>query len=199
MNYFAHLVLSQPTIESTVGNLLGDFARGIDRAGLNTAVLAGLENHRAVDRYTDQDDRITGLKKCFKPNRRRFAGIALDVYFDHLLLNHWNKFDERDTSDVIAEFYRRMERGQDLMPSREMRRVTSLMISYDWFSSYRDIDSVARALDRIAMRIRFPNNFANAIEDLQQHENEILTVFLDFFPELINHVEWLAYETGRVV
>ena len=198
MNYFAHLVLSQPTVESTVGNLLGDFARGIDPTGLHSAVRAGLENHRAVDRFTDRDDRIAGLKKCFKPNRRRFAGIALDVYFDHLLLNHWSKFDERDTNDVIAVFYKRMERGQALMPSREMRRVTSLMITYDWFSSYRDIDSVARALDRIAMRIRFPNNFANAIEDLQQHENEILTVFLDFFPELINHVEWLAYETGKV-
>ena len=195
MNYFAHLVLSQPTIKSTVGNLLGDFARGLDRSTLNPAVLAGLNNHRAVDRFTDSHLRVTELKHCFSPSRRRFAGIALDVYFDHLLMNHWQEFDTRNLNQVIAEFYTRMERGQALMPGREMRRVTSRMITYDWFGSYRDIDSVAQALDRIAMRIRFPNEFANVIEDLLRHEDIILEVFVDFFPELKAHVQLLALES----
>jgi acyl carrier protein phosphodiesterase len=198
MNYFAHLVLSQPTIESTVGNLLGDFARGIDQSALNPAVLAGLKNHRAVDRFTDSHSRISEIKQCFSPGRRRFAGIALDVYFDHLLMNHWHQFDARNVDDVIAEFYVRMERGQALMPGSEMRRVTSRMITNDWFGSYREIDSVAEALDRIAMRVRFPNEFANAIEDLRQHEDLILEVFLDFFPELKAHVESLAFEIETI-
>ena len=103
MNYFAHLVLSQPTIESTVGNLLGDFARGIDQSTLNPAVRAGLKNHRAVDRFTDSHSRIAEIKQCFSPGRRRFAGIALDVYFDHLLMNHWRQFDARDVNQVIAQ------------------------------------------------------------------------------------------------
>lgn len=195
MNYFAHLVLSQPTIKSTVGNLLGDFARGLDRSTLNPAVLAGLNNHRAVDRFTDSHVGVRELKHCFSPNRRRFAGIALDVYFDHLLMNHWHEFDTRNLNQVIAEFYTRMERGQTLMPGNEMRRVTSRMIAYDWFGSYRDIDSVAQALDRIAMRIRFPNKFANVIEDLRRHEDMILEVFIDFFPELKAHVQLLALES----
>ena len=53
MNHFAHCVLAQPAEESVVGNLLGDFARGVELAALNPAVRAGLENHRAVDRFTD--------------------------------------------------------------------------------------------------------------------------------------------------
>ena len=196
MNYFAHLVLSQPTIKSTVGNLLGDFARGVDQSKLNSEVLAGLNNHRAVDRFTDSHVAVSGLKKIFSPNRRRFAGIALDVYFDHLLINYWNEFDTRNVNQVITEFYARMEGGQVLMPGSEMRRVTSLMISNDWFGSYRNIDSVAQALDRIAMRIRFPNEFANAIEDIRQHEDRILTAFIDFFPELKRYVREQALE-GR--
>ena len=194
MNYFAHLVLSQPTIKSTVGNLLGDFARGVDQSQLNPEVLAGLHNHRAVDRFTDSHATVAELKKLFSPNRRRFAGIALDVYFDHLLINYWHEFDTRNVNQVIAEFYARMERGQALMPGNEMRRVTSRMISNDWFGSYQDIDSVALALDRIAMRIRFPNEFANAIEDLRQHEDMILTAFFHFFPELKAHVRRLGLE-----
>ena len=194
MNYFAHLVLSQPTLESTVGNLLGDFARGIDQSALDPAVLAGLNNHRAVDRFTDSHIRATGIRQCFSPERRRFAGIALDVYFDHLLMNHWQEFDARSLDDVIVEFYTRMEGGQALMPGSEMRRVTSRMISDDWFGSYRDIDSVAEALDRIAVRIRFANQFGNVIEDLRRHEDIILELFLDFFPELKAHVSSLELE-----
>jgi acyl carrier protein phosphodiesterase len=195
MNYFAHLVLSQPTLESTVGNLLGDFARGIDQSALDPAVMAGLNNHRAVDRFTDSYIRATGIKQCFSPDRRRFAGIALDVYFDHLLMNHWHEFDARNLNDVIAEFYARIEGGRALMPGSEMRRVTSRIISDDWFGSYRDIDSVAEALDRIAIRIRFTNQFGNIIEDLRRHEDIILELFFDFFPELKAHVSSLALET----
>ncbi|MCZ6724297.1 MAG: ACP phosphodiesterase [Gammaproteobacteria bacterium] len=194
MNYFAHLVLSQPTVESTVGNLLGDFARGIDQSTLSPAVLAGLKNHRAVDRFTDSHPKVKAIKQYFSKKRRRFAGIALDVYFDHLLVNHWHKFDPRNLDDVIAEFYLRMEQGQTLMPGSEMRRVTSRMISHDWFGSYQDIDSVAEALDRIATRIRFPNSFDNAIEDLRRNEDMILNVFDQFFPQLKAHVESLGFE-----
>ncbi len=194
MNYFAHLVLSQPTLESTVGNLLGDFARGLDQSALDPAVLAGLNNHRAVDRFTDSYIRATGIKQCFSPDRRRFAGIALEVYFDHLLMNHWLEFDARNLNDVIEGFYARMESGQALMPGSEMRRVTSRMISDDWFGSYRDIDSVAEALDRIAMRIRFANQFGNVIEDLRRHEDTILELFIEFFPDLKAHVSSLALE-----
>ena len=195
MNYFAHLVLSQPTLESTVGNLLGDFARGIDQSALDPAVMAGLNNHRAVDRFTDSYIRATGIKQCFSPDRRRFAGIALDVYFDHLLMNHWHEFDARNLNDVIVEFYARIEGGRALMPGSEMRRVTSRIISDDWFGSYRDIDSVAEALDSIAIRIRFANQFGNIIEDLRRHEDIILELFFDFFPELKAHVSLLALET----
>ena len=194
MNHFAHLVLSQPTLESTVGNLLGDFARGLDQSALDPAVLAGLNNHRAVDRFTDSYIRATGIKQCFSPDRRRFAGIALDVYFDHLLMNHWLEFDARNLNDVIEEFYARMESGQALMPGSEMRRVTSRMIADDWFGSYRNIDSVAEALDRIAMRIRFANQFGNVIEDLRRHEDTILKLFIEFFPDLKAHVSSLALE-----
>ena len=196
MNHFAHLTLAQPTIESTVGNLLGDFARGVDRGSLSPPVRAGLDNHRAVDRYTDAHPLVIEMKRAFSPARRRFAGIALDIYFDHLLLRYWHRFDRRDADNVIAEFYRRMGAGQALMPRGNMRRVTRRMIDYDWFGSYRDADAVAEALDRVAARIRFDNRFADAIEDLQVNHEMIRDGFLEFFPQLRAHVAELALESG---
>ena len=194
MNHFAHLVLSQPTVESTVGNLLGDFARGVKVESLPAAVHAGLLNHRAVDRFTDSHPLVLEMKPCFSRARRRFAGIALDIYFDHLLLTHWQRFDERELDGVIAEFYELMASGQAMMPGADMQRVTQRMIDYDWFGSYRDITSVAESLDRVAQRIRFANDFDNAIDDLQRHHDVIRDGFFEFYPQLQQHVAEQAIE-----
>ena len=195
MNYFAHLVLAQPTIESTVGNLLGDFARGIDKLDLPLPIRAGLDNHRAVDRFTDTHPVIRQLKTLFSSKRRRFAGIALDVYFDHLLMKYWAQFDTRDLQQVIEAFYQRMVAGGSLMPNQHMQNTTQRMVDYDWFGSYRDIDSVAHALNRIASRIRFANQFDDAIEDILSNQEVIEQAFLIFFPELRKHISSLAIES----
>lgn len=198
MNYFAHLVLSQPTVESAVGNLLGDFAKGVKLEQLGFAVRSGLDNHRAVDRFTDTYEHIRSLKHLFSAKRRRFAGIALDVYFDHLLMQHWTRFDLRPLDQVIGEFYQRLTLGRALMPNAQMLKTTQSMVDYDWFGSYRDIDSIAHALDRIALRLRFENQFDNAIEDILANQSEINDVFLVFFPELLTHVQNLSLETKTI-
>jgi acyl carrier protein phosphodiesterase len=196
MNHFAHLVLSQPTIESTVGNLLGDFARGVDTRALSAPIMAGLLNHRAVDRFTDSHPLVQRMKSVFSPQRRRFAGIALDIYFDHLLINHWDQFERRHQSQLVTGFYRRMHQGQALMPGEDMRRITRRMVSYDWFGSYRDIDSIAEAMDRVAARIRFSNRFADAIEDIERNQEMIRDGFFHFYPQLQAHIAGLAIETN---
>ena len=194
MNHFAHLALSRTTVESAVGNLLGDFARGVDQHQLPAAVLAGLLNHRAVDRFTDNHPVVLELKSCFSSERRRFAGIALDIYFDHLLINHWERFEQRHLESTIDEFYQRLSAGRDLMPGDEMRRVTQRIVDYDWFGSYRDIDSIAQSLDQVAGRIRFANRFDNAIEDIVRHEELIRDGFFEFYPQLQQHIEQQAIE-----
>ena len=195
MNHFAHLVLSQATVESTVGNLLGDFARGVDINSLPAPVHAGLLNHRAVDRFTDSHPLVLEMKRCFSRRRRRFAGLALDIYFDHLLLSHWERFEQRGLDELIAEFYRRMAAGRTLMPGAKMRRVTQRIIDYDWFGSYRDADAIAESLDRVAARIRFANDFDNSIEDLQLHHELIRDGFFEFYPQLQQHITEQGLET----
>ena len=53
MNFFAHLVLAEPTPQSRLGNLMGDFCQGLDLKTLPVAVQAGIWRHRAIDRFTD--------------------------------------------------------------------------------------------------------------------------------------------------
>lgn len=80
------------------------------------------------------------------------------------------------------------------MPAVGMRKTTLRMVDYDWFGSYREFSSVAHALDRIAQRIRFENNFSQSIEDITANAGEIEAVFVEFFPKLKNHIHSLAIE-----
>jgi acyl carrier protein phosphodiesterase len=181
-----------------VGNLLGDFCKGVDASGLQPAIKAGLDNHRAVDRFTDAYPAIIDLKKGFSPQRRRFAGIALDIYFDHLLIKYWKQLEQDSVKTRIDCCYDFIRAGQSLMPHNEMQRVTSRIVEYDWFGSYANIGDIAESLDRVASRIRFPNQFSGAIEDILKYEKEIAHVFIEFFPALKNHIQLLDLENPRV-
>ena len=81
------------------------------------------------------------------------------------------------------------------MPGENMRRTTQSMIEYDWFGSYRNLDDIAESLDRVAGRIRFANQFDNAIEELLANHERIETGFFDFFPQVQRHVNELALES----
>ncbi|WP_148862779.1 acyl carrier protein phosphodiesterase [Marinobacter fonticola] len=193
MNHLAHLFLAQPTVQSRVGNLLGDFARGVKSDTLPVAIKRGLQNHWAVDSYTDQHPEVRASKTLFSSRRRRFAGIALDVLYDHFLIAHWADFTDRHRHAFVDEVYADLERGQALMP-QPMAKVVDRMIRHDWFSAYADLTQIGFALDRIAERIRFRNDFEGAIEEIEAHYDELEGRFLHFFPDLIDHVRSRAIE-----
>ncbi|MFT5502332.1 MAG: acyl carrier protein phosphodiesterase [Gammaproteobacteria bacterium] len=199
LNHFAHLVLARSTIESTVGNLLGDFCKGVDSSALPPPIKAGLDNHRAVDRFTDTYPAIVDLKKQFSSQRRRYAGIALDIYFDHLLIKHWEQLEQGCIQARINLCYANIRAGQPLMPHNEMQRVTCRIVEYDWFGSYANINNIAESLDRVANRIRFPNQFGGAIEDILKHEKDIASAFIEFFPALKNHIQTLDLENPQAL
>lgn len=187
MNYLAHLFLSQPTPASRVGNLMGDFAKGIDIHDLPDDVRLGLENHRLVDRFTDQHPEVVRLKRLFSDQRRRFAGIMLDLIFDHLLIKHWHRYSEDPFSDEVKRYYADLQAAEALMHP-QMLNVISRVISHDWLQGYQTLDGTGYALDRIAGRIRFPNKFSGSGTELEEHYSEIEEGFLHFFPQLMTQV-----------
>ena len=188
MNYLAHLCLAKPTADSHFGNLLGDFGGRRHLPGLPNAVKSGLENHYLVDRFTDSHPLVKEAKSYFSPQRRRFAGVAVDVVFDHFLTQHWSRFYHTPLSDFKRTSYGLLNARLPLMPAH-MQRVVTSMTNNDWFKEYETLEGVGLALDNIAGRIRFTNTFAGAVDDIARHYNELDALFLAFYPELVAHVE----------
>ncbi|MCK2147592.1 MULTISPECIES: ACP phosphodiesterase [Marinobacter] len=183
MNHLAHVFLAPDSPEARVGSILGDFTRGIDVSLLPAPVQQGIYHHRAVDSFTDQHPEVLASKAIFSKQRRRFAGVALDILYDHYLLRHWQRFSQIDRDIFVGLIYQELQSNEHLMPEK-MARVTRRMVEHDWFGAYRDLESIGYALDRVAGRIRFANEFTGMIDEIRANDVELEKRFLRFFPDL---------------
>ncbi len=193
MNFVAHCFLAQGNSHSLVGNLLGDFCKGVNTNALAPNIYLGLMNHRAVDKFTDQHCEVLQAKHYFSAHRRRFSGIAIDVLFDYFLIKHWSQFCEICFDDFKRRTYQCLIDSLSLMP-HQMANVMQRVVSQDWFASYQCKEGVGLALDRIASRIRFKNQFSGALEDIELHFEELEIAFSRFFPQLQFHIKTLNIE-----
>jgi len=197
LNYLAHLYLAQPNADSHFGNLLGDFGGKRQIKEMPITVMNALDNHYLVDKFTDSHPAIKEAKHYFSTERKRFAGIAIDVVFDHFLIKHWQYFHQEPFEDFKQKGYQFLNERIAVMPGTMQETVRS-MTKHDWFKEYETLTGIGFALDNIAKRIRFSNNFSGAIEDIHRHYSELDTLFLAFFPQLINHVNQCALEGCKV-
>jgi acyl carrier protein phosphodiesterase len=185
MNYLAHTALSKATPMSLIGNLLGDFMKGVNNQTLYPEIREGLDNHRRVDTLTDQHPDVVNLKPMFQEHTRRFAGVAIDIYFDYLLCKHWDSFYALPLTGFIEQTYALLEGSRHLVPSETMRFALGRMTSQNWFAAYRDEDMIFKVIERAASRIRYPNSFTESTIDIQKNRATIERGFLNLYPELM--------------
>jgi acyl carrier protein phosphodiesterase len=189
MNFLAHAFLAQGSSQDVVGNLLGDFVKGrVQPQQWPPAVARGILLHRAVDTFTDAHPRVRLSKQRISPLRRRYAGIIVDVSFDHFLARHWDIYSGVPLPQFTRFVYRSLQAHAELLPER-LRAIAPRMAEEDWLGSYRQQSSAAYALDRIALRLRQPNALAGAGAELQTSYAALEADFLAFFPELIAFAE----------
>ena len=192
MNYLAHLYLAGPGPEAKLGALLGDFVHGtLTLQDWGAVERREILVHRQVDRYTDQHPQVIAARRLFATGRQRYAGIALDVYFDHCLARDWAHYCDIPLDTFSAAFYPHLLARLEELPER-LRRIAPLMAANDWLGSYRERDTVDLAVTRIATRLsRNGERLVECLDDLRRHEAQIASGFDAFFPQLLAHVQAL--------
>lgn len=204
MNYLAHAFLARHTPELLTGGMLGDFVKGAldDRYG--PAVRAGIALHRAIDRYTDAHELAHASRALVSRERRRFAGILVDVFYDHFLARHWPRYSPLPLTAFTGEVYATLWPQRAGFPER-LQRMLPWMRADDWLASYADIEAVDAALHGIARRLkRYPRAVAleTGVEELLANYAALEAQFLAFFPQLHAHAAaWLTVHapgTGSV-
>jgi len=190
VNYLAHLLLADDTDASRVGNLLGDFTRGSleDLAKLYPEELVrGIKMHRAVDSYTDSHGIFKECKVLLAPERRRFAGVIVDIFFDHYLCKHWADYSDSALEDFCEQVYRAFEKHPEWLAGRLQEAFPS-MRKQNWLMAYATVDGIELTLQRVSRRSPRVGGIADGIEDFKSNYGEFEEKFLRFMPELVDFV-----------
>jgi acyl carrier protein phosphodiesterase len=186
VNYLAHLFLAEGTPESLIGNLLGDFVKGAAVNLYGGEIRKGIDLHRKVDSYTDSHAIVRSSKSLISAQRRRFAGVLVDVFYDHFLAKNWLEYSEVPLRDFARRTYKILQDNRDILPD-SLQRVLPIIIARDLLLSYQEVSEIGITLDRMSARIKRTNNLAGGLEDLTVNYQQLESDFRVFFPELISY------------
>lgn len=184
MNYLAHLHLAPDDAAARVGNLLGDFLKPSHAGHLPQALQQGMALHRQIDSYTDSHPLVARSKQRIAAERRRYAGILVDIFYDHFLAQHWPRFSSMPLADFTSRSYAELQAHRQWLPPR-LLDILPRMQAEDWLLSYAEVDGIAAVLRGFSRhRIQRDNPVADGIDDLLQHYAALEQDFLDFYPQL---------------
>lgn len=187
MNFLAHLYLAADDDEALLGSLMGDFVKGPLRGEHAPGIERALALHRRVDAFTDAHAVVARSRARIPPQRRRYAGIMVDMFYDHCLARDWPRYAALPLDQFAQRVYRMLEVHDSRLPAG-LQQMAPFMRRHDWLSSYRELQYVARALERMGERLRRGNGLLGAGEDLAAHNAGLDGDFDEFFPQLIEFV-----------
>lgn len=183
MNYLAHLYLTDQNDDGWLGALLGDFVKGPLHERYGEAITRAIVLHRNIDTFTDAHEVILRSKARVSMERRRYAGIMVDMFYDHFLAKHWQTFDDRPLSDFTARVYALLGQRHAMLPER-LQRVAPSMARMDWLGSYAQVDSVRTALDNMGRRLTRENRLLDSADELEAHYTGFEADFRAFMPDV---------------
>lgn len=198
MNWLAHLTLSQPDAPSRLGQLLADLLTLPEQALAPPECQDGMRHHRAIDAYTDQHPVVVRAMGRFPAPWRRYAGVLVDLHFDHSLARRFERHAGRPLSDFTAEVYDGMTAllqqppVSSALPGRS-GAILQAMVQHDLLGSYQHPAGIEAALARMAGRLRRPVPLQEAAPVLAGLDDALSEDFEAFFPDLMRQLDAPAW------
>lgn len=182
MNYLAHLHLGGQRPGQLLGSLYGDFVKGRLQGQFDPEIEAAIALHRQIDVFTDRHPLVDASLARFSTTRRRYAGIVLDVFFDHCLARDWTLYADRPLGQFTTDVYRVLSSERQL-PER-LAKIAPHMVANDWLGSYQEFEVLDQVLRGISRRLSKPEELAGAMQELRRLYEPLSDDFRLFYPQL---------------
>ncbi|MCQ4313118.1 ACP phosphodiesterase [Pseudomonas stutzeri] len=182
MNYLAHLHLGGPRPGELLGSLYGDFVKGPLQGRWPADIEAGIRLHRQIDAYTDSHPLVLQAKQRFPSERRRYAGILIDLFFDHCLAAHWHDYAEEPLQQFTERVYQVL-RDEAALPDK-LALIAPRMAAQDWLGSYRAFAVMEQVVAGMSRRLSRPEGLAGGVAELERLYVPLQQDFREFYPQL---------------
>ncbi|MHA6204826.1 acyl carrier protein phosphodiesterase [Dyella soli] len=191
MNHLAHTLLAGDDELLQLGGLMGDFVHGKPDPALPEALVAGIRLHRAIDVYTDAHPEVVAARALLPSPYRRYGGILLDMWFDHLIARDFGRWSARGLEDYSAAVRDMLRRHEPLLPPT-LQRFRLYMEAHGLPAGYARPGEMAAALDGISQRLRRSNPVGESLPVLSRLDAALQPHFEAFYPQLQGFAaEWI--------
>lgn len=196
MNYLAHMLLTHHSASLTVGNFLGDMIRNSELDDVPQDIQTGVFLHRKIDSFTDNHPIVRNVIGLLRNRQGKYAPVAADVLFDHILANYWQAFCSIAYDDFCVLIYDHIRSRFEDIPERLQPRADR-MIHYRWIEGYENREQFIGTLERLDIRSNFPSRFTELISQYILHKEEIDAHFFKFFPVLQEMTkDWISLQSA---
>ncbi len=184
MNYLAHLYLSFGNKEILIGNFIADSVKGKQINTFPENVQSGIRLHREIDSFTDSHPVVKNSKNRLRANYKKYAGVVVDIFYDHFLAANWNGFSDESLISFTKNSYKILFRNYFTLPWR-VKRILPMMAVGNWLASYAETKNISLALQGISRRTNFNSGIEKAGTDLIENYDLFKDEFMLFFPDVI--------------
>lgn len=185
MNFLAHAWLARGGSDDFLfGNLIADGVKGPDLSQWPEAVAAGIRHHRRVDAFVDAHPVLLAVRHRAPRPQRRYAGIALDLVWDHFVAR------ELSLGDVASPLVTRCYRLLDERPApNRLATMMPALVAQDWLRRYADFDFTCGAIRGIGRRLSGPNRLAELVPWLEADYARLEEDFQRLWPDVNRALE----------
>lgn len=183
MNYLAHIFLSGGDADIQLGNFIADAVKGGRYNDYPPRIAQGILMHRMIDDFTDNHPAVKEVVRMLRPRFGRYSPVLADIFFDYLLASRWEEYSDVPLKVFARRFYRNMMINSRYLPPR-MKGFMWHFIGTNRLYRYASKDGIGEALSIMSEYGRLRIDPHDAVRYLEDHEEELRTVFHTFFGEL---------------
>ncbi|HJW26272.1 MAG TPA: ACP phosphodiesterase [Rhodocyclaceae bacterium] len=197
MNYLAHALLAGDAPPLVVGGVVGDWIKGHLPGPLPGDLARGVALHRAIDAFAETHPAFRRSRSRVSPARRRYAGVLVDIFYDHLLARDWATIHHEPLGGYCAGIYGHIAGRLDDIPE-SAHHALGLMAREDWLQSYAGLDGIADVLARMSRRARQPNPLAGGEGEFLADPAGFAADFRAWLPDAVRFAgQWLTPPADR--
>lgn len=183
MNFLAHIYLSGENDLIKIGNFMADGIRGKQFEHFPEDVQKGIVLHRFIDTFTDSHDIFRKSTKRLHDRYHHYAGVIVDIIYDHFLAKNWAKYSDERLEDFVKRFYHSLHDNYEIL-TEKTQGLMPYMIERNWLVSYRTTEGIQHILTQMDRRSKNISQMQFAVEELIEFYDEFEEEFTLFFEEM---------------
>lgn len=184
MNFLAHIYLSGDNDLVKIGNFMADGIRGKQFENYPPEIKKGILLHRFIDTYTDAHPVFRKSTKRLHPNYHHYAGVIVDIFYDHFLAKNWTRYSEESLADFTIRFYQSLQENFEIL-SPKTQAMAPHLITHNWLLNYQTIEGISQILTQMDSRTQNISKMRFASTELITYYTEFEQEFATFFDDLI--------------